>query len=146
VLKRPLLGFCSMFTEWMGDDLSRDGRVRADTIGYQPFSFLLCRFLLCMCESEMARRRIKKREATDKGIRCAGWMYGLEYTLWDVVTGRRTDVCSPKKLSNSSIYRKNAVDGSYGMKGRNVKRLLRCRIGYGSMNRKIGSWPTKKNE
>lgn len=29
---------------------------------------------------------------------CAGWMHGLEYTLWDVVTGRRTGVCRPEEI------------------------------------------------
>jgi len=29
---------------------------------------------------------------------CAGWMHGLEYTLWDMVTGRRTGVCSREEI------------------------------------------------
>jgi hypothetical protein len=29
---------------------------------------------------------------------CAGWMHNLEYMLWDAVTGRREDICSPKEM------------------------------------------------
>ena len=29
---------------------------------------------------------------------CAGWMHNLEYTLWDVVTGRRAGICSPEEI------------------------------------------------
>ncbi len=29
---------------------------------------------------------------------CAGWLGGLEYILWDVVTGKRNDICSPDEI------------------------------------------------
>jgi hypothetical protein len=29
---------------------------------------------------------------------CAGWMHNLEYILWDAVTGRRENVCSPEEI------------------------------------------------
>ncbi len=30
---------------------------------------------------------------------CAGWLSGLEYILWDAVTGRRENVCSPEEIA-----------------------------------------------
>ena len=30
---------------------------------------------------------------------CAGWMHSLEYVLWDAVTGRREDICSPDEIA-----------------------------------------------
>ncbi len=29
---------------------------------------------------------------------CAGWMRDLEYTLWDVVMGRRKGICGPEEV------------------------------------------------
>ena len=29
---------------------------------------------------------------------CAGWLSGLEYTLWDAVTGKRKNVCSSEEI------------------------------------------------
>ena len=29
---------------------------------------------------------------------CAGWLGGLEHVLWDVVTGKRTDICTPEEI------------------------------------------------
>ena len=29
---------------------------------------------------------------------CAGWMYDLEYRLWEAVTGERTGVCSLEEI------------------------------------------------
>jgi len=29
---------------------------------------------------------------------CAGWYHNLEYILWDAVTGRREDICSPEEI------------------------------------------------
>lgn len=29
---------------------------------------------------------------------CAGWLSGLEYTLWDAVTGKRKNICSPEEI------------------------------------------------
>ena len=29
---------------------------------------------------------------------CAGWLGGLEYILWDVVTGKRKGICSPDEI------------------------------------------------
>ena len=29
---------------------------------------------------------------------CAGWLVGLEYILWEAVTGKRKDVCSAEAI------------------------------------------------
>jgi len=29
---------------------------------------------------------------------CAGWLGGLEYMLWDTVTGKRKDICSLEEI------------------------------------------------
>lgn len=29
---------------------------------------------------------------------CAGWLGGLEYTLWDAVVGKRKDICSSEEV------------------------------------------------
>ena len=29
---------------------------------------------------------------------CASWLAGLEYILWDVVTGKRNDICGPDEI------------------------------------------------
>jgi hypothetical protein len=29
---------------------------------------------------------------------CAGWLSGLEYTLWDAVTGKGKDICSLEEI------------------------------------------------
>ena len=29
---------------------------------------------------------------------CAGWMHNLEYMFWDVVSGKREDICSPEEI------------------------------------------------
>ena len=33
-----------------------------------------------------------------EGYWCAGWLGGLEYILWDVVTGKRKDICIPEEI------------------------------------------------
>jgi hypothetical protein len=40
----------------------------------------------------------KLMSAISEDYWCAGWMHGLEYTLWDVITGRRTGVCSAEEI------------------------------------------------
>ena len=29
---------------------------------------------------------------------CAGWLSGLEYTLWDAATGKRKNICGPEEI------------------------------------------------
>ena len=29
---------------------------------------------------------------------CAGWLSGLEYILWDAVTGKRKNICGPEEI------------------------------------------------
>ena len=60
---------------------------------------------------------------------CAGWMHNLEYTLWDVVSGKRADICKPEEMSRSSISRENAADGSFGVSRRKAKSSSRCGTG-----------------
>ena len=33
-----------------------------------------------------------------EGHWCAGWLVGLEYILWDVVNGKRNDICGPDEI------------------------------------------------
>ncbi len=30
---------------------------------------------------------------------CAGWLSGLEYILWDALTGRKKDICGPEEIA-----------------------------------------------
>jgi hypothetical protein len=34
---------------------------------------------------------------------CAGWLSGLEYTLWDAVTGKRKNVCSFRRDRTAEV-------------------------------------------
>jgi hypothetical protein len=31
---------------------------------------------------------------------CAGWLAGLEYTLWNAITGKRKNVCSSEEIDS----------------------------------------------
>lgn len=41
---------------------------------------------------------VKLMSAISEEYWCAGWMHNLEYTLWDVVAGRREGICSPEEI------------------------------------------------
>lgn len=41
---------------------------------------------------------VKLMSAISKEYWCAGWMHNLEYTLWDVVSGKREDICKPEEI------------------------------------------------
>ena len=66
---------------------------------------------------------------------CAGWMHNLEYTLWDVITGRRAGICSPEEIEQLQYLSRNAVDGSFGTSRRMVKDSYQCRTGSGCTKR-----------
>jgi len=34
---------------------------------------------------------------------CAGWMSKLEYMLWDAVTGRRENLCTPEEIEQLKV-------------------------------------------
>lgn len=41
---------------------------------------------------------VKLMSAISEEYWCAGWMHNLEYTLWDVVSGKREDICTPEEI------------------------------------------------
>ena len=41
---------------------------------------------------------VKIMSAISEECWCAGWMHNLEYMLWDAVTGRRKNLCSPEEI------------------------------------------------
>jgi hypothetical protein len=52
-----------------------------------------------MDEQSITAGLLKKlMSAISEDYWCAGWMHGLEYTLWEAVTGKRTGVCSPEEI------------------------------------------------
>jgi hypothetical protein len=41
---------------------------------------------------------VKLMSAISEEYWCAGWMHNLEYMLWDVVGGKREDLCTPEEI------------------------------------------------
>lgn len=59
---------------------------------------------------------------------CAGWLSGLEYILWDAVTGKRKNVCTPEEIEQLK-YLSEKCGGWIGMSSRKTKGLYRWTSG-----------------
>jgi hypothetical protein len=49
-------------------------------------------------QSVTAGLLVKLMSAISEEYWCAGWMHNLEYMLWDVVRGKREDLCTPEEI------------------------------------------------